>query len=78
MTTQRSYKWLRQRMDDLGYTSLEQVAVAMGINRGNLYRYFTLETSPSIAMLPVFCEVLETDVNTMLRVLKVLKKNQSI
>jgi len=63
--------WLRQRMTTLKYTSLEQVAVDMGINRGNLYRYFALETRPSIAMLPVMTEVLGVKTDEMLRVLEV-------
>lgn len=63
--------WLRSRMDKLGHSSLESVAQEMGINRGNLYRYFTLETRPSIAMLPVMSEVLGVKTDEMLRVLEV-------
>lgn len=63
--------WLRARMDKLGYTSLEQVAVELGINRGNLYRYFELENRPSIAMLPIMCEVFQVKTDEMLRVLEV-------
>lgn len=61
--------WLRARMDKLGYETFEQVAQDVGINRGNLYRYFTLETKPSVAMLPVLCEVLEASYEEVLKAL---------
>lgn len=76
-TTKPSMRWLRNRMDDLGYTSLEQVAQAMGINRGNLYRYFTLETAPSIHMVPVMCRALQCTYDELFQALKVTTKSQS-
>jgi len=78
MSKQASMKWLRSRMAELGYNTLEEVATDMGINRGNLYRYFAQETKPSIAMLPTFCYVLDTDATTVLRVLGVLGRRQSL
>ncbi len=51
--------WLHARMDDLGLTSLEQAAERCGLNRGNLYRYFTFETRPSIDVVPMLCEGLQ-------------------
>ena len=65
-------KWLYDRMETLGYNSLEEVAQDMGINRGNLYRYFSLETRPSIVMLPIMCKVLKSNPTEMLRALKVI------
>jgi transcriptional regulator with XRE-family HTH domain len=65
-------EWLRAKMAELNYTSLEQVAVDIGINRGNLYRYFTLETKPSVAMLPVLCEVLNASYEEVLKALDCL------
>jgi len=35
--------WLRARMDDLSYSSLDEVASKVGINIGNLFRYSSLE-----------------------------------
>ena len=64
--------WLRARMDKLGYTSLEQVASVIGINRGNLYRYFTLETRPSVALLPDLCRALKSSPAEMLKALEIL------
>lgn len=63
--------WLRSRMADLDYSSLEEVASELGINRGNLYRYFTLETRPSVAMVNPMCEVLQTTPEELLKALEV-------
>ena len=66
-------EWLRDRMDKLEYFSLQEVAEDVGINRGNLYRYFTLETKPSIAMMPPLCEVLHATWEELLVALEVIK-----
>lgn len=52
--------WLYGRMKKLNFTSLEQAAEQCGLNRGNLYRYFTWETRPSIDVLPRLCAGLKT------------------
>jgi len=76
--TPTGMRWLRATMDQLGYTSLEQVARAVGINRGNLYRYFTLETRPSIALTPALCHALQCTPTELLRALRILKPNQTL
>lgn len=63
--------WLRHRMNLLGYASLEQVASAVGINRGNLYRYFTFENRPSVALLPALCDALDASTDEVLAALEV-------
>jgi len=62
--------WLRSRMTRLGYHSLQEVAEDLGINRGNLYRYFSLETKPSIAMMPTLCYVLDASYEEVLKALE--------
>jgi len=71
-------KWLRERMKELEYKSLQEVAVAVGINRGNLYRYFTFETRPSIDILPPLCEALGVEINTLLRALEVISPGEAL
>lgn len=61
--------WLYTRMEKLGLSSLEDVALATGINRGTLYRYFAFETRPSIDVIPKLCEGLQV---SPLQVLKAL------
>lgn len=70
--------WLQERMDALGLTSLEQVATRCGLNRGNLYRYFSFETRPSIDVLPLLCEGLDASPQDVLRALgiQVSKKRE--
>ena len=71
-------EWLRARMDKLGYRSLEEVATEIGINRGNLYRYFSLETRPSVALLPDLCSALDASPAELLKALEILGPNDRI
>ena len=47
--------WLYRKMDEHEFSSLQEVAEACDLNRGNLYRYFAFETRPSIDLLPKLC-----------------------
>jgi transcriptional regulator with XRE-family HTH domain len=71
-------EWLRARMEKLGYSSLEEVAQEIHINRGNLYRYFSLETRPSVALLPDLCRVLKASPAEMLKALEILGPNDRL
>jgi len=77
-TAKTGLEWLRARMDKLGYRSLEQVANEIGINRGNLYRYFSLETRPSVALLPDLCRALDASPGEILKALEILRPNERI
>ena len=70
--------WLRARMEKLGYNSLEEVANEIGINRGNLYRYFSLETRPSVALLPDLCRALKASPADILKALEILGANDRL
>jgi len=72
----RIMKWLRNRMAQLEYASLQEVAEAVGINRGNLYRYFTAETRPSIEMMPPLCAALDVSYEELLIALEVVKPSK--
>lgn len=65
-TPDETYSWLRDRMQKLGYTSLEQLAAETGINRGNIYRYFTQEQRPSVALVEPLCQVLKVTPQALL------------
>ena len=77
-TTKTGLEWLRARMDKLGFNSLEEVAQEIQINRGNLYRYFSLETRPSVALLPDLCRVLKASPSDVLKALEILGPNDRI
>jgi transcriptional regulator with XRE-family HTH domain len=74
---QKGMKWLREKMNELGYDTLQEVAEKIGINRGNLYRYFSLETKPSVAMLPILAKVFKTDYEEVLYALGVQTKTST-
>lgn len=61
--------WLYSRMEELEMSSLEEVARAAGLNRGNLYRYFSFQTRPSIDVLPSLCKALKATPIEVLRAL---------
>ena len=63
--------WLRHRMTQLDYPTLQTVATVAGMNRGNLYRYFTFQTRPSIDVLPVLAYALDVHMKDILRALEV-------
>jgi transcriptional regulator with XRE-family HTH domain len=58
--------WLYERMEELNLGSLEEAAERCGLNRGNLYRYFKLETRPSIDVLPQLCKGLDASPDEVL------------
>jgi transcriptional regulator with XRE-family HTH domain len=62
-------EWLEDRMSALGLSSLEQAAQRCSLNRGNLYRYFTFETRPSIDVIPLLCEGLDAAPEEVFRAL---------
>jgi transcriptional regulator with XRE-family HTH domain len=64
-------QWLRYRMEKSGYTTLQQVAEAAGLHRGNLWRYFMLETRPSIDVLPRLADALEVTILDVMAALEV-------
>ena len=61
--------WLQERMVALDMESLEDAARACGLNRGNLHRYFSFQTRPSIDVLPKLCEGLQASPLEVLRAL---------
>ncbi|CAB4153308.1 HTH_XRE domain containing protein [uncultured Caudovirales phage] len=65
-------EYLRSRMEELGYNSLQEVAEHMNVNRGNLWRWWNYDTRPSIDMIPVFATVLQVPELEILAALEVI------
>ena len=78
LKTKTGLDWLRDRMETMGYNSLETVAQEIGINRGNLYRYFALETRPNVALLPDLCRALKSTPTEILQALEILGSNERL
>lgn len=68
--------WLYERMEQLELRSLEEVAERCGLNRGNLYRYFKMETRPSIDILPQLCIGLDASPDEILLALGIQIKTR--
>jgi AcrR family transcriptional regulator len=64
-------RWLRFQMDRNGYRSLQAVAEAAALNRGNLWRYFQFLQRPSIDVVPRLAYALEVTNNEVLDALEV-------
>lgn len=58
--------WFYDRIEALGYESLSDFAKQTDMHKGNLYRYFSHETKPSIAVLPKLCRSLKVEVDVVL------------
>lgn len=65
--------WLRATMKKRGLT-LNTLAEETGINKGNIYRYFTQQQRPRVDVVPILCEALKTTPATLLIQLGVMAK----
>jgi hypothetical protein len=68
--------WLYNRMEELGIRNLEEAGERCGVNKGNLYRYFTWVTRPSIDVLPKLCNGLDASPDEVLVALGIQIKNR--
>lgn len=57
-TSEETYAWLEKQMDKRGFSSLEDLAQASGIDRGTLSRYFRQERRPSVDVIAPLCAAL--------------------
>jgi transcriptional regulator with XRE-family HTH domain len=64
-------------MEQLGYRSLQQLADEMGVNRGNVWRWFNLTTRPSVDMIPIFAKALRTTPIEIMIALEVMTPAQA-
>jgi hypothetical protein len=71
-------EWLQERMSELGYTSLEQVANEIGSHKGNLWRYFAGQTIPNMGLLPAMCKTLFCSPTELLHALQLLDPKKKL
>jgi hypothetical protein len=60
-------------MEQAGFSSLDQLSEACGINKGTLSRYFRGIQKPSVEVIPPLCAALEVSPEELLRGLGVIK-----
>ena len=65
--------WLQASMARAGFSSLDQLSQACGINKGTLSRYFRGIQSPSVHVIPPLCDALEVSPEELLRGLGVIE-----
>jgi len=68
-STEGGISWLYARIEELGYASLTEFARETGFNKGNLHRYFSWTTRPSIAQLPKLRSALKVSTDELLTAL---------
>lgn len=64
-------EWLFSRMTEVGISSISELALKTGINKGTLSKYFRGLQRPSIDVLPVLCRELKVSPATLLEALGV-------
>jgi len=67
--------WLRSTMARRGFT-LNSLSEEVGINKGNIYRYFTQQQRPRIDVVPILCDALKVSPSTLLIQLGVMPKKR--
>ena len=67
-------EWLRNRMDALNISGLEELHQKTGIDRGSLSRYFRQERVPKIDVIAPLCEALEVSPETLLIALGAIER----
>ena len=65
-TPEQSSAWLRTRMDELGITSLDELAERCGSDKGNLSRIFRQQQRPRVDALEPLAIGLEVSVYEIL------------
>ncbi len=66
LSADESAAWLRNRMEELGISGLEELHRKTGIDRGSISRYFRQERTPGVDVIAPLCEVLEVSPETLL------------
>lgn len=67
-------EWLRNRMNSLGLSGLEELSQRSGIDRGSLSRYFRQERTPKVDVIAPLCEALEVSPETLLIALGAIER----
>jgi DNA-binding phage protein len=64
--------WFRTTSKKRGFASMPDFADHVGINKGNIYRYFAQQQRPRITVVPVLCNALRVSPAALLGALGVM------
>jgi len=67
--TMDAWSWFIARYTKLGYKSLNQFAIATGLQKSSLSRYFHQQREIPSGMMAILCRELKTTPNELMRVL---------
>jgi len=73
-TPSETADWLRNRMNSLGISGLEELSERSGIDRGSLSRYFRQERTPKVNVIAPLCEALEVSPENLLIALGAIER----
>jgi len=73
-TPSETADWLRNRMNSLGISGLEELSERSGIDRGSLSRYFRQERTPKVDVIAPLCEALEVSPENLLIALGAIER----
>ena len=73
-SAEESTEWLRNRLEMIGISSLDELAKLTGIDKGTISRYFHQERRPSIDMIGPLCQTLKVAPETLLIALGALDR----
>jgi transcriptional regulator with XRE-family HTH domain len=74
LSPDETYDWFRRRMSESGHATLDELAEEVGINKGNLSRYFRQETRPAVTVVGPLAAALQLAPETVLIGLGVLPR----
>lgn len=73
-SAEESTEWLRNRLELMNISSLDELAKLTGIDKGTISRYFHQERRPSIDMIGPLCQTLKVAPETLLIALGALDR----
>mgnify|MGYP006267871047 FL=1 len=73
-TSDESAEWLKERMQQLRFSGLQELQDKTGIDKGSLSRYFRQERSPSIEVIAPLCTALQVSPETILIALGAIER----
>ena len=73
-SAEESTEWLRNRLELMSISSLDELAKLTGIDKGTISRYFHQERRPSIDMIGPLCQTLKVAPETLLIALGALDR----
>jgi transcriptional regulator with XRE-family HTH domain len=73
MSNKKAYRWFVSKYEALGYPSLNQFAIATGMQKSSLSRYFNLERQIPSGTIGKLCKTLKVTPEELLKAIGAIK-----